>query len=463
MAAIRISNSIAVGLAAWGLLLAPRALADERAGASEASRHFERGYLMAQQGSLEEAIQEFQSAYALRPHASVLYNLGQAYAASGRAAEAVQTLSKYLTESDPKLDTERRAQATALLDYQKQRVGTLALEVEPAGAELVLDGLSLGKAPLQNRLPVTAGVHGLRVSAPGRVAQYLRLEIRGGATLHERVRLLPEPASSRSIACRVPDVSVLADGAPLATLALGGSVSIPSGTSELRFERPGYTPNALELPSDAGAVIECGLADVDENADLVPVALEAPAHLVLQIDGQPFRRGALPSGRHLLALSGRGVVSSETLIEISEGPGHRISVTANAAPDSLSDERAKRRRWHLYSALASAGAGAAGLGIAGVMYTINRNAYADWRADGTKLAQRATAMPGSVSVSEWDGLLRRENTLRNRDSVALGSALVGSAFLLAGAALWWTAPTEPTQRIHLQIGKTPWVGYSGSF
>lgn len=462
MAAIRISSSFATCLAACSLLGSP-ALAEERAGASEASRHFERGYLMAQQGSLEEAIQEFQTAYALRPHASVLYNLGQAYAASGRAAEAMQTLSKYLAESDPKLDAERRAQATTLLDYQKQRVGTLVVEAEPAGAELVLDGVLLGRAPLENRLLLSAGVHGLWVNAPGRVAQYRRLEIRGGATLHLRVPLAREPAISRSISCRVPDVSVEANGMPLGRLPLGGRVSIPNGTSELRFERAGYAPNALPLPADPSAVIDCGLVGLDGSAELTPVAFDAPPHLVLEIDGQPFRRGALPSGRHLLALSGRGVVPTETLIEISDSRRRRISITANPTPDSLSNERTKRRRWHVYSALASAGAGAAGLGIAGVLYAMNRDAYASWRADGTALAQRANAMPQSVGIADWDDLFRRENTLRNRDSVALGSALLGSALLLTGAALWWTAPTEPTQNVHLKIGKAPWVGYSRSF
>ncbi|MDF3067332.1 MAG: hypothetical protein K0R38_2933 [Polyangiaceae bacterium] len=461
MAAIRISSSFATCLALCSLLVSP-ALAEERAGSSEASRHFERGYLMAQQGSLEEAIQEFQTAYALRPHASVLYNLGQAYAASGRAAEAMQTLSKYLAESDPKLDAERRAQATTLLDYQKQRVGTLVVEAEPAGAELVLDGVLLGRAPLANRVLLSAGIHGLWVNAPGRVAHYRRLEIRGGATLHVRVPLPPEPASTRSISCRVPDVSVEANGISLGRLPLGGRVSIPSGTSELRFERAGYAANALPLPADPSAVIDCGLVALDGSAELTPVAFDAPAHLVLEIDGQPFRRGALPSGRHLLALSGRGVVPTETLIEIGDSPRRRI-ITAKATTDSLSNERTKRRRWHLYSALASAGAGAAGLGMAGVLYAMNRDAYASWRADGTELAQRANAMPHSVGISDWDDLLRRENALRNRDSVALGSALLGSALLLTGAALWWTAPTEPTQNVHLKIGKAPWVGYSRSF
>src|SRR5687768_9059850 len=101
MDAILTCNSLR-GLCLAALLAAPSALAQEKSDPNEAARHFDRGYLLAQQGSLEAAIAEFKQAHALSPHPSVLYNLGQAYAASGRAVEAVQTLRKYLEQADPK-------------------------------------------------------------------------------------------------------------------------------------------------------------------------------------------------------------------------------------------------------------------------------------------------------------------------------------------------------------------------
>src|SRR5205085_11735476 len=120
---------------------------------AEASRHFERGYLLAQQGSLEEAISEFNQAYALQPHPSVLYNLGQAYAASGRAVEAVETLSRFL-EQAPAGDRERRSQAAALMEYQTQRIGLLSLTVSPEDATISIDGVALGHAPLPGPIPL---------------------------------------------------------------------------------------------------------------------------------------------------------------------------------------------------------------------------------------------------------------------------------------------------------------------
>src|SRR5689334_19745800 len=60
-----------------------------------ARAHFERGYALAQQGAFEPAVAEFELAYAASPHFSVLFNLGQAYGASGRAVQAERTLLRY--------------------------------------------------------------------------------------------------------------------------------------------------------------------------------------------------------------------------------------------------------------------------------------------------------------------------------------------------------------------------------
>jgi Tetratricopeptide repeat len=463
MAAIRTSNSAASCLVGLSLLFPRHALADERGDTSGASRHFERGYLAAQQGSLEEAIREFESAYALSPKPSVLYNLGQAYAASGRAVEAVRTLGKYLEQSDPAADAERRAKAAALIDYQRQRVGTLVLEVEPAGAEIVLDGVLLGKAPLPEPVPVTAGVHGLSVNAAGRVPRSLRLEVAGRGTLRQRVELQPEAASSRTVSCSVPDVTVTADGIKVATLPLGGRIAIPGGTSELRFERFGFIPSRVQPPAETVEVIACGLGAIEPRADLIPVAVEVPYGFELHVNGQLFRGGALPSGRHLFTSFGRGLGASQKLVEVGPGARRTETLIADEGSPRLQQERATRRRWHLYSAAATVGVGVVGLGVASVLYAINRDAYATWRRDGAELATRASAAPGNVDVSEWNGLLERENALRNRDSVVLGSALLGGAFLAAGAALWWTAPAQPARRIEVRIGKVSWIGYAARF
>jgi hypothetical protein len=447
----------------WSVLTAP-ASAEERANAVEAARRFDRGYLMAQQGSLEAAIREFEEAYALSPHPSVLYNLGQAYAASGRAAQAVLTLQKYLEQTDPKLDAERRAQAAALMDYQSQRVGRLALEVEPVGAEITLDGAVLGSAPLADSLPITAGVHGLTVTAPGHLPRSLRVVITAKATLSERVKLAPTPrGNSITITCSVPDFTVRANGVPLATLERGGSVPMPGEPRELRFERAGFLPSSVTLSGDSARPVDCGLGAIDPRAELIPLTVHAAPDVVVRVNGRVFQRGKLPTGRHAVTLRAPGLHPTEQLVEVERGRARPMTLTLHKPHASLLGDQAERRRLHRISAVVSAGIGVSGLVVAGVLYAINQRAYDDWKDEGTKLAERMSTVTNQVSAGEWNALIERENTLRARDQVALGSAVAGGAFFAAGAVLWLTAPNSPTRGVTIQVGRAPWVGYSGRF
>lgn len=320
-------------------LIAPSPSWAEPAAPEQASQHFEQGYRLAQEGRLEAAIGEFQQAYALKPHPQVLYNLGQAYAASGRAVEAVDTLTHYLSESTD-ATTERRASVVALIAYQKQRVGSLLLVVEPAGSDVVLDGAPIGKAPLGPPVRLTAGFHTVFVTSEGHTPKLERVEVVGQtqATLH--VTLQP-------------------------------------------------------------AVTSVGAPTVDD-----------------------------PAARRELA--------------------------------QLHDERAKRRRIQLISALVSGGLGAASLTAAAVLYATNQPRYEDWRQDAQEFASRLESS-SPPTAREFDNLLDRQNELRNRDAATLGLAVFGGVMVAGAAALWLTLPSKEPARLNLSLGPTPWLSYSQAF
>jgi tetratricopeptide (TPR) repeat protein len=463
MAAIRISNSalcLALGaVLGWAAPLD----AQERTDPHEAARHFDRGYLLAQQGSLEAAIAEFKQAYALSPHPSVLYNLGQAYAASGRAVEAVQTLRKYLEQADAKLDAERRAQAAAVVDYQGQRIGTLELEIEPAGAELMIDGETIGKAPLSSPVQLTAGLHGLTVAYAGYTPRSVRIEIVGKTAASAQVRLEPSGALTRlTVTCSVPDVTVSGEGIPSTRLERGGQLMVATPPAELRFERAGFVAATRPVPPDTAQAIDCGIGALDQRAKLMPVAVEAPPAVAVNVDGQRFRQGKLPLGRHFVALSGAGIEHSEQLIEIGPQRG-KLSVDAREPGAAMVAERSSRRRLQLTLAIVTSAAGVVSLGAAGALYAVNQSAYAEWRDDGGELATRMSSSPSSVSAGDWNRLLERENALRNRDAAALGLTVFGGLLISSGAVLWLTAPHPATSGVTLRIGKSSWVGYSAPF
>ncbi len=196
MAEIRTVLSSSALLFGVLVLAMPSAGRAQSAAPAEASRHFERGYLLARQGSLEEAISEFKQAYALKPHPSVLYNLGQAYAASGRAVEAVDTLARFLSEA-PASDAERRAQAESLMEYQSQRVGSLKVTISPPRAKLSLDGVALAPTAVSAPNRLTAGWHSVAVTLEGYEPRIEGVQITGkvSTVLSLVLRKKPRPAA----------------------------------------------------------------------------------------------------------------------------------------------------------------------------------------------------------------------------------------------------------------------------
>src|SRR5262245_35959210 len=65
----------------------------EVANRAGAKLHFDRGLEEAHDGNLDVAVAEFEKSLAFQSHPTVLFNLGEAYAALGRPVEAVDRLT----------------------------------------------------------------------------------------------------------------------------------------------------------------------------------------------------------------------------------------------------------------------------------------------------------------------------------------------------------------------------------
>ncbi|ATB28347.1 TonB-dependent receptor domain-containing protein [Melittangium boletus] len=67
----------------------------------EARRHFRNGMSLIAQGQYDSGIAELLNAYAIKPHANVLYNIARAYQDAGRVPEAVDYYRRYLAANPP--------------------------------------------------------------------------------------------------------------------------------------------------------------------------------------------------------------------------------------------------------------------------------------------------------------------------------------------------------------------------
>jgi hypothetical protein len=185
-------------IAAGVALVAARAQGAEPDHRAEARRRYERALELVDEGAYAEAVVEFSRAYELAPHHTVLYNLGQAYVALGKPVEAIDALRRFLAEGGAQVAADRRAQVEQEIRRQEARVGTLAVETEPPGAAVQLDGGDVGKTPLPAPVRVGIGVHRVSATLAGRARAEQSVTVAGEEqkVVHLALALVPPPAAA---------------------------------------------------------------------------------------------------------------------------------------------------------------------------------------------------------------------------------------------------------------------------
>jgi hypothetical protein len=153
--------TVCAGLIAL-LLLAPRAgqaqTATEGDGVETARALFNQGLEYSDAGRWQEAADRFSRAYALKPTASIAYNLAQAYIRLGYLAGGSQLLRR--SADDPEATPEVREAARTRLRQVTPRLGRLTVQLprEP-GAFAYLDGRPLESSRIGVTMEVDPGPH----------------------------------------------------------------------------------------------------------------------------------------------------------------------------------------------------------------------------------------------------------------------------------------------------------------
>ncbi|SDF12443.1 PEGA domain-containing protein [Thermus arciformis] len=132
---------------------------------------------------------------------------------------------------------ERGRETRLVASLRPLRTGELFLEARPEGAEVYLDGRFAGRAPL--RVSLEAGLHEVRVLAPGHAEYRAQVEVRPGETLRLFVELVPVRAILE-LYLNV-EARVFLDGEEVG-MAKGGYLRLeaPFGEHELTLVAPGY-------------------------------------------------------------------------------------------------------------------------------------------------------------------------------------------------------------------------------
>lgn len=144
--------------------------------------HFNEGNEAFRRGDTHEAYRQYQTAWQLHRTFDIACNLGRAEAELGKVAEAADHLAYCLDHfsSSPQQDLRAaRQRYSELFKTVRAQVSSLKLEVNPDGAEVFVNGVSLGTTPLERDVFVLPGTQTVELELEG--YRSLRREIPASA------------------------------------------------------------------------------------------------------------------------------------------------------------------------------------------------------------------------------------------------------------------------------------------
>jgi hypothetical protein len=168
------------------------------ASVEEARHRFQRGVELYREGSFDAALAEFNKAYQLAPNYRVLYNLAQVQTERHDYIAAVKMLEQYLKQGANEIPPERREQVEQELRALKGRVSELVVSTNVQGAELLVDGASMGELPAKEPIVVNSGVRRLMVRKTGYTTTSRSVTIAGGEAVRLEFELTKDPAAATS-------------------------------------------------------------------------------------------------------------------------------------------------------------------------------------------------------------------------------------------------------------------------
>jgi hypothetical protein len=187
------------------------------------------GVDLLKKGQYDGALARFDEAYALVPSPNIHYDRGLAYVGLGRPVPALEAFDAFLAgAAQPPAGKREQAERhrVALL----ARVARVQIGSDPAGAELLVDGRSYGRAPLPRAIYLDPGRHELRARPPAGGADTVRaIDAAAGQDLQLTLALARAPAASAA----PPSIAAAAGMArddrarPVAVGAAGAAHDVP--------------------------------------------------------------------------------------------------------------------------------------------------------------------------------------------------------------------------------------------
>ena len=182
------------------------------AAVTEASQRYDRGLKLYSEGEYRLAVIEFERAYELVPDHRVLYNIGQVRIQLGDYAKARIALERYLKDGEGKIPPARQQSVATDLDMLAGRTATLKIDCAVEGAEVTIDGESVGVTPLPTPILMNSGEHNIEVRKADYQTRVLRRTLAGKDEGEVTIELDKIPSAAPQVAIVAPPPNRTAPG-----------------------------------------------------------------------------------------------------------------------------------------------------------------------------------------------------------------------------------------------------------
>lgn len=134
---------------------------------AEARKHYDLGLKLYEDGNYEAARIEFERAFSIAPSYRILYNIGLAYRSLNNYVDALNAFEHYLQEGGSEIPKDRRDSVEKEIAELRPRIARVNVTTNVPGAEISVDGVVVGKAPLAKPLAVNPGLRKITAGASG--------------------------------------------------------------------------------------------------------------------------------------------------------------------------------------------------------------------------------------------------------------------------------------------------------
>jgi PEGA domain len=171
-------------------------------GKAQAQRLLTEGSALYEKGDYAGALEKFTAAYAAYPSPKLMFNIGQADRDLSRPVEALDAFGKFLA-GDTHSSPETTAEANSAVAELRSQLGQIRIDCETPGAEVSVDGKSVGLAPLPKLIWATPGRHQITASHESATPVLEHVDVTAGSV--GTVTLRPRPPATPVAAEPVPE------------------------------------------------------------------------------------------------------------------------------------------------------------------------------------------------------------------------------------------------------------------